>query len=359
MSRPALPWYCGLVLLLALSSAGAETAPYALLAPAVVARLPQAAATPEAQAIVRAANGALAKPPHPLPVAHVEGTHPQHGIYDETLAAQRDWPAMLNFALAYRLTADPRYLPAEETYFSGWLRTYRLSLNPIDETNLDQVIMAFDAAGTELTPGTRQAMGSFLRAIAEGYLERIARERTEDNANWQSHRIKLITLAAYALGDPVLVERARRAFARQLSVNIRPDGSVVDFAKRDALHYVVYDLEPLTVAALAAQAHGADWFHPAAPGAPAVSRALDWLSPYALGERVHQEFVHSSVKFDAERAAAGLKGYAGPWAPATSVYLYQLASLADPAYRPVLDHLAQAAGVKPPAWLLVLARAGL
>lgn len=359
MPRPAFPWFCGLALVLALSSAGAETPPYALLSPALVARLPAAAATPEGRALVRAANTVLARPPHPLPVVHTEGTLPHHGIHDESAIAQRDWPAMLNLALAYRLTADPRYRRAEETYFSAWLAAYRVSFNPIDETNLDQVILAFDAAGAELTAGTRQAMAGFLRTMAEGYLAKIAREKPEDTANWQSHRIKLITLAAYALGDPELVAGAHRVFTRQLSVNIRPDGSVVDFPKRDALHYVVYDLEPLTVAALAAQAHGADWFHPASPGAPAVSQALDWLNPFALGRRTHQEFVHSSIRFDAERAAAGEKGYAGPWDPATSVYLYQLASLADPAYRPVLDHLTQATGAKPAAWTLLLARTGL
>jgi len=359
MCRSAFVLSGGFILAAIISPARAETAPYALLGPALVARLPSSAATPDGRSLLRAANAALARAPHPLPVVHTEGTLPHHGIRDESVVAERDWPAMLALAFAYRLTADPRYLQGEDRYLSAWLALYRPSFNPIDETNLDQVIVAFDAAGADLPLGTRQAMGQFLRAMAEGYLAKIARENPEDIANWQSHRIKLVTLSAYALADARLVEGAHRVFTRQLSVNIRPDGSVVDFTKRDALHYVVYDLEPLTVAALAARSHGADWFHAVPGGASSVAQALDWLTPFALGLKTHQEFVHSGVKFDADRAQAGEKGYDGPWNPATSVYLFQLATIADPAYRPTLDHLVQATGTRPAVWLTLASRAGL
>ena len=86
-----------------------------------------------------------------------------------------------------------------------------------------------------------------------------------------------------------------RHFLRHLSVNIAPDGEVVDFAKRDALHYVTYDLEPLTVAALAAKAHGQDWMHEQSVTHSSVAAGVDWLVPYARGEKTHEEFVHSHV----------------------------------------------------------------
>jgi hypothetical protein len=359
MRLPLLPLLGSLVLATSWAAAWAQPASYALISPAAVARLAGEAGTPEGRAVIRSANSLLARPPHPLPVVHTEGTLPHHGIRDQSVVAQRDWPAMLSFALAYRLTGDRRYLAAADRYFSEWLRVYPPAFNPIDETNLDQMILAFDVAGADLSPAAREAMGPFLRTLAEGYLAKIAREGIEDNANWQSHRVKLIVLSAFALGDPGLVERAHRAFLRQVSVNIRPDGSVVDFAKRDALHYVVYDLEPLTVAALAARAHGSDWFRAENRGAPSLAAALDWLTPFALGEKAHEEFVHSSVKFDADRAAVGEKGYAGPWNPATSLYLFQLASLADPARQAARDHLLRAEGAKPEAWVALAARTRL
>jgi hypothetical protein len=289
---------------------------------------------------------------------HTEGTWPHQGIRDQSVESEKDWPLMLGLGLAYRVTADRRYLDAENRFLTAWLDVYKVSFNPIDETNMDQIIWAYDLTGSELPESTREKMSRFLREMAGGYLDRIDQQITnhrEDNANWQSHRIKLIVLASYALGDPGLIGRAEKAFQRQVSVNVKPDGSVVDFYKRDALHYVAYDLEPLGLAALAAKEHGHDWFH----GTPSVASAVDWLIPYALDKKTHEEFVHSSVKFDAVRAQAGLKGYSGRWDPAHSIYLLKIASALDPKYGPALETVLQNTGNHPPAWLALLVKAGL
>ncbi|HDY7275681.1 TPA: alginate lyase family protein, partial [Klebsiella pneumoniae] len=71
--------------------------------------------------------------------------------------------------------------------------------------------------------------------------------------NWQSHRVKLITLMAVATRNDHLFAESRRLFQEQINVNIDSDGETLDFKQRDAIHYVVYDLQPLVQAALAAQ----------------------------------------------------------------------------------------------------------
>ena len=48
--------------------------------------------------------------------------------------------------------------------------------------------------------------------------------------------------------------------------NIDTEGRTYDFGQRDAMHYVVYDLEPLLMAASIAVAHGENWF-----GAPSLT----------------------------------------------------------------------------------------
>jgi hypothetical protein len=200
---------------------------------------------------------------------------------------------------------------------------------------MDRIIMAYDLTRGELPQTTRDKMSGFLREMATGYLERIDKQFADhkvDWANWQSHRIKLITLASFALGDEALMGRAEQAFRRHVEGNIRPGGDVVDFTKRDALHYVTYDLEPLSIAA---------------------------LTPYAVGSKTHEEFVHSKVKFDAMRAQAGFKEYSGPWAPAHSTYLYQIASALDPRYEPVLETVIRNTGSHPENWLTLLVKAGL
>jgi len=341
--------------------ANIPAASFSLIPPVVAARLPEQSKSKEALAIIKAADAGLKQTPRAVPRVHTEGTLPHTGLWDTSQEAEKDWALMLDLAFAFRLTGERRYLDAEDRLLNAWLDVYKLSYNPIDETKMDQIILAYDLVAQSLPQSTRAKMNPFLSAMAAGYLDRIDKKlaaHKEDRANWQSHRIKLIVLAAYAVGDEALIARAEKAFRRQVSVNIHADGEVDDFAKRDALHYVTYDLDPLCVAAIAAKSHGHDWFHgPAA--APSLALAVDWLTPFALGEKKHEEFVHSKVGFDAARARAGVKGFSGTWDPSHSIGLYQSASVLDPKYAAIEAQVIKNTGGNDRGWLTLLIKAGL
>ena len=109
------------------------------------------------------------------------------------------------------------------------------------------------------------------------------------------------------------------------------------------------------MAALAAQAHGQDWFSWKSPAGASLPGALDWLAPYARGEKQHIEFVNSKVQFDRDRAGAGQGEYAPhPWDIANGVSTYTLASLLDGKYLALRDDLAAKVRKKPPAWAEIL-----
>ncbi len=275
--------------------------------------------------------------PHAVPVVHTEGTLPGQGIYDLSLEAKRDWPAALDVALGGALTGDERFVQKAVEFWAAWLTTYRVSLNPIDETDLDQMLLAYDLLPMAARAPIADQVAGFCRTTATGYLDAMPRVRggTATN-NWQSHRVKLATLTAFAMGDSGLVARARAAFRKQLADNLREDGTVLDFVERDALHYVTYDLEPLLVAALAARAHGEDWY---GDGDRALGRAIAWLVPYATGEKVHEEYVRSTVAFDRQRAAAGMPGFAGMWMSDGAEYTFALATRLDAQFKDVSEKL--------------------
>ena len=115
------------------------------------------------------------------------------------------------------------------------------------------------------------------------------------------------------------------------------------------LHYVTYDLQPLVTAALAARRHNRNWLSERAANGATLAAALDWLTPFALGQKTHEEFVHSSVPFDAKRREAGLPGYTGEWDPKNAAELFHLAARLDGRFAPVALKLAPT----PPAWLAV------
>jgi hypothetical protein len=146
-----------------------------------------------------------------------------------------------------------------------------------------------------------------------------------------------------------MIEAAQRLYVEHVNDNIAPDGTTVDFGERDALHYVTYDLQPLVTAALAARRHNRNWLNERAPSGATLAAALNWLTPYATGAKTHDEFVRSTVPFDAKRREAGLPGYSGQWDPKNAAELYHLAARLDGRYTPVALKLAPT----PPAWLAV------
>ena len=334
------------------NNAGSPSATFAVVSPARAQSLAEKKDAPEAQGFIKDADQHLAEPPHALARIHLEGTLPHQGIWDQSKVAVADFPVMRDFALAYRLTGDDKYLHALDGYLLDWATTYKISLNPIDETNLDEMIVAYDLAKDALPETTRQKVNDFLRAMAVGYAGAVIKAQ-KDEGNWQSHRIKMLTLSAYALGDADLIGKAHAAFSQHISVNIKPDGSVFDFYKRDAMHYVLYDLEPLSVACLAAKQHGQDWYNEGAPAS--VANGVNWVLPFAKGQKTHIEFAKSTVPFDKKRAAAGIGEYAPhQWEPAASIRLLTLATALDPAQRQVCEQVCAATHKKPTDWIVLL-----
>jgi len=310
-----------------------------------------AARAPAPELIARALRQ-VDEPPHALAHLHTQGTLPHQGIHDASVLAERDFPRLRDAAIAWRLSGDKRLLAQVDAYLAAWSSTYVPSFDPIDETKLDGLIEAYTLTAPALSTETREKVRDLLGRFARGYIERIegraqdARARTSSTwtNNWQSHRIKVLTMAAAALDDAELMAIARELYLRQLAANIRPDGSVIDFYERDALHYVVYDLEPLTAAALAARPYGTDWLTLKASNGATLAGALDWLQPFALGAQTHEEFVHTTVAFDRTRADAGLSGFGGLWQPKGAANLYWDAARLDPRYRTVAEHLSPAEG---------------
>jgi hypothetical protein len=343
-------------------SAAAAVAAGALLSPAAHAAMNFCAApalqnseredaNSSVHAMIVEAQAHMNDTPHPVMHLHTEGTLPHEGIYDQSVAAEEELDLMRDTALAWRATADPRFLKMVDRFLLAWVKTYKPNFNPIDESRLDSLILAYDLSASALSASTRNATINFLQTLGNGYITRIDNARrpldpTFSNS-WQSHRIKLIAMSAFALDDRKMIEAARRLFAMQLQNNIGGDGQVLDFGERDAIHYVVYDLEPLTMAALAARRHRIDWLTQRAPNGATLQAALNWLVPYATGKQTHDEYVHSQVPFDAVRREAGLPGFNGPWDPKSATTLFYIASRLDKRYLPLAQQLA----AKPPAWL--------
>ncbi|WP_443747214.1 alginate lyase family protein [Asticcacaulis solisilvae] len=298
-------------------------------------------------AVTKRLQPLLDSQPRPMAVMHTEGTLPHQGIRDQSIEARKQLPIMRDAAYAWRAGAGDAYLTLSIRYFNAWAAVYQPNLNPIDETNFDAFFDTYAVIAPRLDPADRTKADAFLRkwgrdivasVDAHNVVSQSPQAHTWDN-NWQSHRVKIITMIAAATGDDALFNDARRLFQAQVAANIKPDGEVIDFAERDALHYVIYDLEPFTQAALAARMRGEDWFHYTSPTGSSVAKGFAWLYPYANGDTPHEEFKHSKVAFDAQRAAAGEKEYSGAFEPARAGNVFWFASAFEPSYLPLAQRL--------------------
>jgi hypothetical protein len=265
----------------------------------------------------------------------VEGGIAGRGEYDVSVEAQRALVAIRDLALAAR-GIGPVYAEKAGALIARWLELYRPSFNPIDETIFENLFAAWDLLPDAARGPHAAGMAKLARDFAEGYLARFPSLRGSTAVNnWHSHRIKIATLAAFETGDAALIAGVRDAYRAHLARTLLPEGPSVDFADRDAIHYVVYNVLPLCVACLAARAHGEDWFALVAPSGASIARTLAWIEPYATGEKTHAEFERSRVRFDFERRNAGVKGFEGNFEPAKARDLYALAARLDARYWPL------------------------
>ena len=287
----------------------------------------------------RAAAPGLVRAPHPLPIVHTEGRLATTEAYQTASLAKKEWPLMAYLATAHAATGEAQYLARYETYLSAWLAVYRISGNPIDESDLGFWLLAYRSAGQALPTPLKAQMQAFSCELAATYQRRLDPSKSTSVNNWNSHRVKLSTMAAWTCGAPDLLAQAKIQFSQQIEANLLPSGAAIDFAQRDALHYVVYSVEPLLEAALFSQQNGVSLFEITGTQGQSLSRTLAWLAPYALGEKTHEEFVHSTVRFDAVRAAAGIKGFSGPFDPQKAKLTFWLAAQMDSQWLPISQSL--------------------
>ncbi|HTI88979.1 MAG TPA: alginate lyase family protein [Puia sp.] len=262
--------------------------------------------------IEKVASGTLTETPHPIDTIRTEGLLAGDPKKTATQQALQDMNKLYALALVYRVSGDKRYLEHATKFLLAWARINHGRGDPIDDTNLDRAIEAYDLLKTELPKAAGDSIRDWLIETAKAELRgRYYRPgRPGFYNNWHSHRLKIVGEIAYAIGDTALQGYTIRELKTQLEKNLNPDGSSIDFALRDALHYHVYDLEPLLkLAIILSRATGVNYYNYTSRTGSSIKRSVDWLLPYVTGQKTHGEFVNSTVDFDRKRAQNNESAY--------------------------------------------------
>lgn len=310
-----------------------------------------AAAERQFGGIHRLADASLEATPNPIERIFSEGKLEKDPRKIRTEKSLADLDKIEALAWTWAVTDDARYAGKAREFMLAWAAVNQSDGDAINETKFEQLIVAYDLLRGTFSDPDRRRVDDWLRTKATG-LWSSKRGLTE---NWFSHRLKIVGLIGWTLGDPALVNEAVDGFHRQINRNFKPDGASTDFYLRDALHYHVYDVEPLLTLARAADRNGLDFFdYPAANGATLKS-GVDFVVPFATGAKTHVEFVNSKVPFDRKRAQNGQGEYAPhQWNPHSAIELFGEAAWFRPEYGVLAAQLAGRPGEMFLNWEMVV-----
>jgi hypothetical protein len=258
------------------------------------------------------ADAALEDEPNPIDTLRTEGLLQGDPRKTATREALKDVQKMYALAVTYEVTRQREYLDKASVFLIAWADSNFSRGDPIDDTNLDPAIEAYDLFKGRLVPGERKRIGRWFSRVADAEIHARYNDSNRATAhnNWNAHRLKIVGEIGFAIGDKGLQQYAIAGIKAHIGRNLLPDGRSEDFISRDALHYHLYDLEPLLkLAIVLKRATGVNYYTYVSPSGSSLQKSVEWMRPYLDGRQTHGEFVNSTVKFDKRRAQNGEAAY--------------------------------------------------
>lgn len=285
------------------------------------------------------ADAALMEEPDPIRELHYEGYVSNHPERLQTINHLQDMRKLRYLSWIYTLTKQDAYLKAAQQYLLSWANTYKPSGNPINDNKLVAMILAYHLLQGKLG-NNRQMIEDWLRQLA---LIEMATQRDSPQGNWHAKRIKIVGLIGIVLQEEKFINYARQEFQHYVASSLRPDGTSYDFEHRDAIHYHTSGISPMLEVAIALRSEDDLYRWETAEGA-SLEKSIQFVVPYALGEKTHQEWVNSQVALDRKRWESGDEKYRPGklWNPQESLDMFELAVIFDPSLTKVVETLAPA-----------------
>ncbi|MDB5012183.1 MAG: hypothetical protein JWQ25_385 [Daejeonella sp.] len=287
------------------------------------------------------AKKALVNDPNPVELIQSQGLLMGNAAKATTMKAVADVNKVFSLALTYKLNGDENYLNKTVDFLKAWATVNKPDGNPVNETKLEDMFFGYDLIRNDISKPDRILIDNWLDRMATAAVNSPSGKGDKGTGvnNWNSHRIKVITQIASILKNGKYDTVITRELNRQLENNLNADGSTYDFYERDALHYHIFSVEPLTKAAIYLhRATGENWFVKQSSKGGSIKASVDFLVPFVTGEKPHKEFLNSKVAFDRKRASNNEKGYIiADFIPSKGIVALSAASYFDKGYLDVIN----------------------
>nr|WP_294898209.1 alginate lyase family protein [uncultured Pedobacter sp.] len=296
-------------------------------------------------AFKKLADSSLSEKPAPVDTVFSEGRLANDPKKIRSLKSLKDVNRMYALVLSYKIEGKKVYLSKAKDFLLAWATLNKPMQNPINDTKFEVAFEAYDLIKNDLKKSDNETIKKWLSIMAYKELNHPFFSKLKpghQTSNWNSHRVKVIGMIAYAINDDSLKEFTISALPSQIGTNLYADGSGMDFKERDALHYQVYTLEPLVrLAIVVNRATAVDYYHYVSPIGSSIQKSMEFLVPYTTGEKTHEEFVNSKIAFDKKRAQNKESNFitGAFYQPSHGLDLFSMATYFEPEYLKIVRDL--------------------
>lgn len=253
------------------------------------------------------AEKVLFRSPNPVKVVHYEGLLDNDSKRIETIKSFTDINDVVSLIYASYGSNNEKFALKAKEFVLAWAKTYKPTGNPINENKFNAFYWGYFLFKKHFNIQEQKLVENWLKEIAE---KELGRKQTPNN-NWEAKRLKIIGIIGCILNDETMKEHALSGFEKYISTSYFPDGTSIDLKTRDALHYHVSGIVPCLSAFinLSKFDSGFDLFNYISESGSSIKKSVEYVVPFAKGEKTRKEWINTTVKLDKERAAAGLEEY--------------------------------------------------
>lgn len=300
------------------------------------------------------ADQAMKENPDPVDTIFYEGLVDFDPLRVKTKESLMDVNKSNVMAYAYVVTGDKKYARKVIAYTLAWADRYKPDGNPINENKLTPLMAAYGMVMGITAPGEKEKINSWLLKIGKKNIEKGYEGET---GNWKSKRLKIVGLAGLIIENEFFMEYARQGLVDYIEKNFYDDGTTYDLRHRDALSYHCGGINPvLSILILMRHIYPDLYGTPNSQGG-SVKKSVEFLLPYANGEKVYPQWVNSRVEFDRKRYEAGDEKYKPGtlWDPESGMDTYVYAQFFDERFVDIIRKFTDSPNEKYPSWETVLA----
>ncbi len=314
----------------------------------LVASDPEAAA--RVSEIAERARPVIGEPATPVKVIFYEGlvnTDPRRIASVQRLKQMGEAGDLVRY---WQATGDPEAAETLMAWIQAWFTTYELTGNDVNENKFFPLLAAYYYLRDDFGDAEREQIDGFIESLGELHAEAVRKSRHLTN-RYTKH-VRLTAICGMILDRPEWIEVSQEGVKRFVRASLYGDGTSHDLRRRDTLTYHSSSLRPAIQLAMLEGPGGIELYTWENERGGSIEKSVDYVVPYATGEKTREEWKNSKIDLDRRRAEAGLEKYrAGRlYDPKNAMDLMELASFFDPELHAVVLQLTETDAERFPTW---------